>query len=313
MTATACAAPATGARVVSADELCRAMRAAFPSVSQAWANGLDRVLRHDPAAGRLEVQARTPWATLAALGVESAHHGTVGDAVAENRPGPDGRPIDAHVAALTLASADGHLRRASRELAPELFRLAVGGMGAFGPFYSITLDLDSLVEASRGAEPGLSLPLPTGKPHGTTHVVELLLPPDTATQAADRLREAVAERRLPLTGLRASRARPEDVTLLRWACREFVLLQVEFASAPTLGACAAAAQLRARMIELAIAAGGSIMPAMLASATRAQAQACYPMLGEFLAEKQRLDPADRASSPWSRAVTRAWRLGTRGG
>jgi hypothetical protein len=31
------------------------------------------------------------------------------------------------------------------------------------------------------------------------------------------------------------------------------------------------------------------------------------MLAEFLAQKRRLDPAERVQSPWYRSVHRAWR------
>ena len=69
----------------------------------------------------------------------------------------------------------------------------------------------------------------------------------------------------------------------------------------------AAAQLCSRLIDLAIEVGGSFMPAWLPAATRAQAEACYPMLGEFLAEKRRLDPDERAGTTWARSVHRVWR------
>jgi hypothetical protein len=100
---------------------------------------------------------------------------------------------------------------------------------------------------------------------------------------------------------------PEEVTLLRWARREYVALRIEFHARPTLGASVAAAQLCSRLIDLAIEVGGSFMPAWLPAATRAQAEACYPMLGEFLAEKRRLDPDERAGTTWARSVHRVWR------
>lgn len=293
------------ARAMSADDLCRAMRSAERAVDLSWQRRLSHVLRQD--GGELEVQAGVPWAALP--GVAGARHfdGTVGESVAENRPGPGGDPVVAHVRALTFATADGQLRRASRQRAPELFALAVGGFGAFGPYYSVTLDLDSLARAGHAADLAAGVELPVPARPGSRHHVEVLLPPQGADTAAARLRDAVAERRFPLVGMVARRALPEDVTFLRWARRDYVALRIEYMVHTTLGASVAAAQLCRRLIDLAIEAGGSFMPAWLPAATRAQAEACYPMLGEFLAEKRRLDPGERVSFPWIRETARVWR------
>ena len=84
-------------------------------------------------------------------------------------------------------------------------------------------------------------------------------------------------------------------------------LRVEFVARATLGASVAAAQLRTTLIDIALESGGSFMPGSLAWATRAQAEACFPMLGEFLAERRRLDPAERLCTPWVRDASRVWR------
>jgi len=295
------------AKVMSADDLCRSMRSGDSAACAAWDRRLDRVLRHDPASGQLEVQAGTPWGTLAGIPAAALPGGTVGESVAENRAGPDGEPLVTHVLALTFATPDGQLRRASRERAPELFRLVVGGHGAFGPYYSVTLDLHSLERARRASVAPVAVTLPAAAAGGARHSVELLLPPDRAEAAVARIRDAVAERRFALARLDARPAKAEAETVLRWARRDYVVLGVEIAAHATLGASVAAAQLCARFIDLAIEAGGSFMPASLARATRAQAEACYPMLGEFLAEKRRLDPADRVRTPWVREAARVWR------
>jgi hypothetical protein len=211
------------------------------------------------------------------------------------------------VRAVTLATADGQLRRASRERAAELFRLALGGFGAFGPFYSLTVDLASLALASEAGVRPVRASLPPHGPAGRCHSLELLLPPESADAVAARIRDAIAERRYVLGRMEARRALPENVTFLRWARREYVALRVEFQARATLGASVAAAQLQARLIDLTIDAGGSFMPAWLPAATRAQAEACYPMLGEFLAERRRLDPEDRIGTAWARGACRAWR------
>jgi FAD/FMN-containing dehydrogenase len=291
----------------SAGDLCRAVRAASAEAWRAGSRGLDRVLHHDADRALLEVQACVPWHALSRFSGTDGLCGTVGESVAENRLGPDGRPMVAHVHALTLATTDGQLRRASREHSPELFRLAVGGFGAFGPFYSVTLDLGSWRRAAASICAPACFELPPTAAAGTPHVVELLLPPERSDALAARARDLVAERRCALVRLEARPVQPEDVTLLRWARREWVLLRVEYCSRPTLGASVAAAQLCARMLDLAVEAGGSFLPSLLPIASRAQAEACYPMLAQFIAEKRRLDPAERFASPWYRSVCRAWR------
>ena len=119
--------------------------------------------------------------------------------------------------------------------------------------------------------------------------------------------DLVAERRCALVRMQARRVEPEDVTLLRWARREWAWLRIEYRSRPTLGASVAAAQLCRRMLDLAVDAGGSFLPSLLPVASRAQAEAGYPTLAQFIAEKRRLDPAERFTSHWYRSVCRAWR------
>jgi len=292
-------------RVFSAGDLCKAMRAGRPALPDA--SGLDRVLRHDAERGLLEVQSGTPWPALAAHGGGAFGVGSVGDAVAANALGPDGAPMVANVRSITLATADGELRRASRERAPELFALAVGGFGVFGPFYSITLDLDSLARAAARATPPLRLELPAPAPAGAPFRIALLLPPESSDAFVPQARAALEERRARLARLEARRALPEETTFLRWAQREYAALDVEYRMPATVGACVSGTQLRARLIEMALAAGGSVAPAHLPHATRAQAARCYPMLGEFLAEKRRYDPAERVAGAWYRAVRNLWK------
>lgn len=295
-------------RVFSAGDLCKAMRA--PRVALPDAAGLDRVLRHDAERGLLEVQSGAPWSALAGYGGSAFGTGTVGGSVAANAAGPDGLPVVAHVHSITLASADGELRRASRERAPELFRLAVGGFGVFGPFYSVTLDLASVGRAVQGAVAPLSLGLPWTPAPGACFGVELLLPPQACEAFVAQARAELDDRRAQLARLEARRALPEETTFLRWAHRDYAALLVEYRMRDTIGGCLSGTQLRARLIELALAAGGSFAPAHLPHATRAQAAHCYPMLGEFLAEKRRYDPNERVAGAWYRAVRNLWRRET---
>lgn len=287
----------------SAGDLCRAMLSGAGALRALDASRLDRVLCHDADRALLEVQAGAPWG---ALPVGASFPGqAVGETVAANGAGPDGRPVVAHLRALTLVTADGELRRVSRERAPELFSLAVGGMGVFGPFYSLTFDLASLAGAAAAPLEAVRLEAEPESRHGAS--IELLLPPAASDAFAASARAAIEERRCVPTLLEARRVLPETDTCLRWARREYVALRIGFRTGATLGACVGAAQLRARLLELALAAGGAFMPADLALATRTQAEACYPMLGAFLAEKRRLDPTGRVSPPWYRDACRIWR------
>lgn len=292
-------------RVFSAGELCKAMRAAPPATLDA--SGLDRVLRHDAERGLLEVQAGTPWAAVAPHAGVPFAAGTVGESVAANIPGPDGTPVVAHVHSLTVATTDGELRRASRERAPEMFRLAVGGFGVFGPFYSLTLDLASLARAAARAEPPVSLGLPEPVPAGSHFRIELLLPPPASEAFVAQARAELVERRCRLGRLEARRTLAEETTFLRWARCDYAAIAIEYCTRGTVGGCVNGSELRAKLIDLAIAAGGSLAPQYLPHATRAQAAHCYPMLSAFLAEKRRYDPAERVAGAWYRAVRDLWR------
>lgn len=299
--------PLSAPRLHSAGDLCKLMLAAGAHPGRFDAKDLNRTLRHDAERGLLEVQAGVGWRCLEPHVDAAFLPGSVGESVAANCAGPDGEPIVRHLHALTLVTAAGELHRASREHAPALFRLAVGGFGAFGPFYSLTLDLPSLARsAARSAAP-TRIELPDDDPGGPRLELELLVPPQRSDEVLAQVRAALAEHRCRLCLLEARRILPENETCLRWARSEFVALRIAYRTRATLGACASAAQLRGRLLDLAIGAGGSFMPRLLPLATRAQAAACYPMLAVFLAEKRRLDPAERVPCPWYRGVRRAWR------
>lgn len=300
-------APAIGSRVYSAGDLCRAVLDCPERPLRPDAAVLDRVLRHDAERGLLEVQAGTPWRALSGFGGACFGPGSVGDSVAANSAGPDGRPVVAHLRSLTLVTADGELRRVNREQTPELFALAVGGLGALGPFYSLTLQLASLAETVASAADPVRMALLQDDAPGPRIGIELLAPPESSAALAGQVRAALEERRCELTRLDARRALPETETLLRWARREYVSLRIEYRTRATLGAHVAAAQLRTRLIDLALAAGGGFAPRDLAHASRAQAEAGYPMLGEFIAAKRRYDPAERVRNAWYRSACRVWR------
>src|SRR4051812_28737319 len=80
---------------------------------------LSRILGMDERAGLIEVQAHTPWRAIADRlrpGDEQAAAtrttmATVGESIAANAAGPDGRPTVVHVESLTLVTPEGELRR----------------------------------------------------------------------------------------------------------------------------------------------------------------------------------------------------------
>ena len=286
---------------LSASELCEAVRQARPFN----AARLDRVLRVDTSRGLVEAQASARWSSLAAHLHPGAtamqalweSHGTIAESVACNAAGPDGRPVVAYIEAIALVTPDGELRRVGRANA-ELFALVVGGQGLFGSPYSVTLRLESFARAAMEAVPPATLTLP-GAP-GAARAAHFLVPPDARDAFLADARARCAEWRVAIQAAEVRRTLPEGETLLRWARREYAAVTLRLAELPALGGAVRATQLRRQLIDVAIAHGGSFPIACTSEATRAQAEACYPELKQLLAEKRRLDPADRASNDWYR-------------
>lgn len=296
--------------VRSAHDLLQALQHAHNNVLTVDASGLDRILRLDAARQLLEVQAAAPWSALvdylaaaapelSALSADPGLPATVEQSVSANAAGPDGRPICAHVEALTLVTADGELRRASRESDRELFALAVGGQGVIGVPYSVTLRLGSLRKSCSAPRSDLRVadcaPLLRSDSDLT-----LLLPPERLDALFERLRDKAAEWRVPIVGAAARHTLAEEETLLRWAHREYAEVRLGLALPSVLGARVRAAQARRELIDTAVAQGGAFAPANIPDASPAQAEACYPQLKMFVAEKRRLDPAERLYNPWYR-------------
>ena len=289
---------------LSALELSAAMRDALPYD----ANRLDRVLRIDARYGLVEVQAATPWKTIAAAlrpgDARSAAAAvrmtlpTVGTSLAHNAAGPDGRPAVTHVESITLVTPGGELRRASRTAHRDLFALAAGGLDLFGALYSVTLSIGSLqraVNESTAAEviaaPERAMP---------ARALRLLLPPDKVDAFLLEARQRCADWRLPLAGVKLRRTTEEQDSFLRWARRAYAALTLHLAEPPVLGVAVRTMQLRHSLIDAAIAHGGSFPVTCTPEATRAQVEACYPQLRAFLAEKRRVDPGERLTNAWYR-------------
>jgi|GEM_PF-951566 len=301
-------------RVRSAEELRRALRQARTCAVRLDGSALDRVLGVDRERGRAEIQAAARWASLAehpalahpglaAFGAEPGAAPTVGESVNVNGAGPDGAPVSRHIAAITLVTPDGELRRADRQSNADLFRLAVGGQGVFGVLYSVTLDLASLAASAAAARAPVRLALgDDSAAAGSASAIELLVPPQALDRFLDAVRGIAAERRVALRRVSVRRTLAEEETRLRWASRDWAAVHIRFGVRGSLGAAVHAAETRRALLAQALDCGGSFPVCDLRDAAREQLEACYPGLGVFLAEKGRLDPCDRLQNPWLRRV-----------
>lgn len=302
-------------RVRSADELRTALRQARGQALTLDASGLDRVLRADAARGLLEVQAATRWSELAGYLLSrqridvglfaslSRLPATVGEAVSLASPGPDGLPVSAHVVAVTLVSPDGELKRADRDTNPQMLKLALGGQGMIGVLYSLTLSIASLQRSAGQAIEAVELGMPeTGRAGATAGSMECLLPPEQLEAFLQDVRSLLEERRLALHGISVRRYLPDSSCHLNWATREWAGVEIRFGGKTTIGACVVATEARRALLAGALARGGSFPACGARDATREQLDACYPMLRDFLAEKRRIDPAERLENEWSRQV-----------
>ncbi|MFN8591748.1 MAG: FAD-binding oxidoreductase [Thermomicrobiales bacterium] len=133
--------------------------------------GLNHVLAFDPARGEIEAEAGMMWPALAhwlaeaqpdrpgAWGIIQKQTGaddlTIGGAVSANVHGRvlGHGPIVADVIGLTVIDAEGIARCCSRTENAELFRLAIGGYGLFGPLTSIRLRLRRRSKVRRTVRP----------------------------------------------------------------------------------------------------------------------------------------------------------------
>ena len=285
---------------LSAHELCEAIRHTLPYDPAR----LDRVLRHDAESGLVEVQANTPWRSIASQlrpgDAEAANTRTtlptVGESIARNAAGPDGRPAVMHVDSLTLVTPGGELRRVNRVAHGALFALAVGGQGLFGALYSITLRIESLARAISESAPVETLSFDaTG---GPMRPLQLLLPPQELAGFLEEARERCTDWHTVFGSADVRRTLPEEETVLCWSRREYSMITLRLAERGTLGGSVRSTQLRRELIDAAIARGGGFPIACTPEATREQTEACYPQLKMVLAEKRRIDPDEKLVNPW---------------
>jgi FAD/FMN-containing dehydrogenase len=228
--------------------------------------------------------------------------------VAQAAAGPDGLPVSAHIAAITLFTPDGELRRANRNVHGDLFRLAVGGHGVIGVLYSVTLSIESLRSSAAAAAAPVELHLQEGPATPAPEcAIECLLPPAALDVYLSDVRLLAEERRMTLRGITVRRYRAESETSLRWARQEWAGVEVRFGIKTTLGAAVAAAEVRRALLAAALARGGSFPVRDLRDATRRQLEACYPAISAFLADKRRGDPAERLQNAWYRRLVATMR------
>jgi len=296
---------------LSAQELCQSVR----SCASFDASRLDRVLAVDEARGLVEVQSGASWKGLAARlrpgdgraqEVRTAHP-TIGESLAYNAAGPDGRPTVSHVQSLTMVTPDGHLRRVDRMTNPGLFALVVGGHGLFGAIYSVTLRIESLARAlaeARAPEDQLDRFGQLGQRGElrarTPRKLVLLVPPVRLEALVAACRDCCAEWRFDLESLAVRRVRADEETFLRLPGQEYCEVSFGLAEGANLGAQVRLTQLKRSLIDLAISHGGGFPISCTPEATREQTEACYPQLAGFLAEQRRIDPQERWVNGWLR-------------
>jgi FAD/FMN-containing dehydrogenase len=266
---------------------------------------LNRILRHEEERGVVEVQASTTWTAIAAHvrpgDAQAAAASlrttmpTIGESIATNSAGPDGRPAVVHVDSITLITLEGELRRINRLSHRELFALVVGGQGLFGTIYSVNLRIDSLARAVNETAPAAT---PACAPACGSRPLHLLVPPEELERFVADAHARCLEWRVEVQGVEVRQVLPEEETFLRWARRRYTEVGLRFAALQTIGGAVRDTQLRHELIDAAIAAGGSFPIARTPDATREQVAACYPELPEFLAEKRRIDPGEKLVNSW---------------
>jgi len=263
---------------------------------------LDRILRPEDR-GVIEVQASTPWRAIASLlrpgdtrseaASLKATMRTIGESIACNTAGPDGRPAVTHLESLTLVTPEGELRRINRVANSSLFALVVGGQGLFGTLYSATMRVSSLL---RSADETIKAEPPA--PANGTRTFQLLVPPEAVEAFVAEARARCEEWRVGVESVHLRKVLPEEDSFLRWARRDYAEVGLELAAPPAIGGAVRSVQLRRELIDAAIGAGGSFPIARTRDATRDQVAACYPELPAFLAEKRRIDPSEKLVNSW---------------
>jgi FAD/FMN-containing dehydrogenase len=296
--------------VRSAEDLRRAVRAAQGSPLLFDASALDRVLSCDTAGGLVEVQSEATWTSLAQRFADRAPELSafaedawlperIGASVARNAIAPGGATLVKHVESVALVTPDGELQRVSRRFHPELFRLAIGGHGAFGPLYSVTLRIDSLARSAKNACADAVLELDSTTTSSLRRI-ELYAPPERVDDLLARIRDLAADWRTAIARIEVRRVTADHETALHLPLRQCAALALHLHVSPGLGGSVRAKQLGGELIGAALEHGGAFSLATGSDASREQVEACYPRFSSFLAEKRCYDPLDSLHNDWYR-------------
>lgn len=300
--------PTARETIYSAQDLRTAVRRDRSGSIRVGLSALDRVLRFDPARSLVEVQAHATWRTLAVFLAERMDRSReilrhlrsesiIGTDLSLNAPGPDGCPMIRHIVALSIVTADGELKRASREINEDLFRHVIGGQGLFGLPYSFTISLDSLLHACRYARAPVVLDLSSDAQLAGS-ALQLLVPPDALHRTLDGIVGITNDWRVPILRAEVREIQPETESALPWAKRHFALIGLSLGMPEKLGGRVRKEQLDRELIDLAISKSGAYPIACTPQASAHHLRCCYPDLPRFLAHKRRLDPAGRFDTPW---------------
>lgn len=306
-------------RVRSADDLRRALREGRGRPVALDTSDLNCILHADEDCQRIEVQGAATWRDLAArLGAQGEPllrwtkaaqlPETIGEAVHQDAPAPDGRPLAAYVESVALATLDGALRRVDRSRDARLFRHVLGGQGVFGMLYSVTLRADALSCAAAQAQAPFVLDLCAGGLGAAgAAAFDVLVPPQRTEEFIRGARAIAAEQRVALSCIVVRRLQPHTEAVLGWGDRRWACVAIHAVDDPDRCGQTPSAAFQRLLLGVAIAHGGSFPARAAAAASRTQLEGCLPALRGFIAEKRRYDPGEHLQNDWYRRVTASLR------
>ncbi len=131
-------------------------------------------------------------------------------------------------------------------------------------------------------------------------ITEVYVPPEDLLSFLDDVREDLRRRPVDLIYGTIRMVRRDEETFLAWARRDYacIVFNLHTVHSPE-GIERSRAAIR-RLIDIAIAHGGSFYLTYHRFATRRQVETCYPRFRDFLAAKLRHDPDERFQSDWYR-------------
>jgi FAD/FMN-containing dehydrogenase len=140
-----------------------------------------------------------------------------------------------------------------------------------------------------------------GAAHPATEMItEIYVPRAALVRFFDAARRDFRGGEVPIVYGTVRLIERDDETVLAWAREPWACVIFNLHVEHTVPGKARAADAFRRLIDLAIALGGSYFPTYHRWATRAQVEACHPRIRDLLALKRRYDPAERFQSDWYR-------------